>query len=153
MKTIIVAVDFSCITPVLIDKAEEMARCYKARVYIIHVASPDPEFVGYKVGPVHERQSRVSELRNEKKELEKIAGRFRNSGIEAIPLLIQGATADLILEQMERMKADLLIMGTHGHGFAMSVFLGSTSHQVIKRAACPVLLVPYKISAIEAAPD
>jgi len=142
MNTIIVAVDFSSITSSLIEKAAEMAICYGARIYIIHVAAPDPEFVGYKVGPVHERQSLVKELNKEKRELEKLAERLRGEGIEVVPLLIQGATAELIVTETQRLDAKLLIMGTHGHGLALSALLGSTSHQVMHHVSCPVLLVP-----------
>lgn len=144
MNTIIAAVDFSAITSRVIESAVEMAMCYKGRVYIIHVAAPDPEFVGYKVGPAHERQSRIEELHQEKKELEKLAERLRQKGIEVVPLLIQGATAELIVQETQRLDARLLIMGTHGHGFAVSALLGSTSHQVIHDVSCPVLLIPCK---------
>lgn len=144
MKTIIVAVDFSNITTALINKTTDMAACLKARVYLIHVAAPDPEFVGYKVGPEHVREFRTSELKKEKKELEHYAEQLKKSGIDVIPLLIQGATAELILNETQRLEADLLIMGTHGHGVAVSALLGSTSHSVMKHVTCPVMLIPYK---------
>ena len=142
MKTIVVAVDFSDITSRLIEKAAEMAGCYKSRVYIIHIAPPDPDFVGLKIGPPQERRSRVSELKKEKKDLEQLATKLKELGAEAIPLLIQGATAELILKETQRLNADLLIMGTHGLGLALTVLLGSTSQQVVKHVMCPVLLVP-----------
>ena len=145
MKTIIVAVDFSSITSHLIEKAGNIAQCNKSRVYIIHVASPNPDFIGNKVGPIHERQIRAIELKQEKKELERLADKLNALDIEATPLLIQGATAELILIEIQRLDADLLIMGTHGHGPALSTLLGSTSHQIMKHVSCPVLLIPYKI--------
>ena len=142
MKNIIVAVDFSDITLNLVDKAIEMADYYKAHVYIIHVASPNPEFVGYNVGPNYVRQSLVDELKGEKKQLEILADRVKDKGIKAIPLLIQGSTAKHILMQVERLNSELLIIGTHGYGLALSTLLGSTSSQVIKQVKCPVLLIP-----------
>ena len=148
MKTILVAVDFSNITSSLITKAGEIAVCDKSRVYIIHVASPNPDFIGNKVGPIHERQSRVCELKQEKKKLEKLAEHFHALGVEAIPLLIQGATAELILTETQRLNVELLIMGTHGHGLALSALLGSTSHQILKHASCPVLLIPHKKKSV-----
>ena len=145
MKTIIVAVDFSSITSSLIDKAAEMAMCSKARVYIVHVASPDPNFVGYiKDDSTNERQWRASELKKEKKDLEKIAERLKGLEVDAIPLLIQGATAEMILNETQRLGSELLIMGMHGHGVAMATLLGSTSHQVLKHVSCPILLIPCK---------
>jgi len=34
------------------------------------------------------------------------------------------------------------VMGSQGRGFIGEVFLGSVSHQVVRRAPVPVLLVP-----------
>jgi nucleotide-binding universal stress UspA family protein len=96
------------------------------------------------VGPVHERQTRASELKREKKELEKLAKKLEELGVEASPLLIQGATAELILIETQHLEAGLLVMVTHGHGFAMTALLGSTSHQVMKDVSCPVLLISHK---------
>ena len=144
MKTIVVAIDFSEITTRLIEKAAEMAACLAAHVYIIHVASPDPDFVGYEVGPAYIRQSRAGELKQEKKELERLARTLKGLGVEATPLLIQGPTADLILQETRRLKAELLIIATHGHRFSLGALLGSTSQQVMRNATCPVLVIPCR---------
>lgn len=145
MKNILVAVDFSTITSDLIDKAAEMALCHrsKSHVYIVHVASPNPDFIGNKIGPANERQSRASELRKEKKELEQLTENLKRLEVEATPLLIQGPTAELLLTEARRLRAKYLIMGTHGYGVALTALLGSTSHMVIRDTPCPVLLVPY----------
>ena len=45
--------DCSSITSILIEKAKEMSMYGKTRVYIIHVAAPDPELVGFRTGPAH----------------------------------------------------------------------------------------------------
>lgn len=153
MKNLIVAVDFSEITASLVDKAAQMAECRKARVYIIHVASPDPEFVGYdldpelagyEVEPEHWRELRAEKLKRDKKELEFVAEGMKARGIDAVPLLIQKPTAEGLVEQAEKLEPEMLIMGTHGHGAIMTALLGSTSQNVIKHVKCPVLLVPCK---------
>ena len=37
---------------------------------------------------------------------------------------------------------DLLVCGSRGSGPIRSIFLGSTSHSLVRKAACPVLIVP-----------
>jgi len=143
MKTIIVAIDFSDKTLRLLHEAEAMARCYSnAHVYLIHVAAPDPVFVGYEAGPSEERIFRSNKLHEEKKELEGYSVNLREAGITATPLLLQGETSKLLIEQTKHLHASLLIMGTHGKGLAKSVILGSISHDIVKKICCPILLIP-----------
>ena len=82
--------------------------------------------------------------KKEKKDLEKLARRLRCRGIDVTPLLIQGATAKLLLNETLSLKAGLLIMGTQGYGIAATTLLGSTSREVLKNVTCPILLIPYE---------
>jgi len=144
MENIVVAIDFSAITTTILETAAEVACCFRARVYLVHVAAPDPEFIGLDAGPPHERQSRADDLRHEKKQLEKFAARLVKVGVETVPLLIQGETAETLLCEVRRLDARLLVMGTHGHGTIISTLLGSTSRDVLQHAMTPVLLIPVK---------
>ena len=37
--------------------------------------------------------------------------------------------------------ADLIVMGTHGHGALMHVMMGNVAERVVRMAPCPVLTV------------
>jgi len=56
------------------------------------VATPDPDFLGYDVGPVHERQWRDRQLKVEKASLKQLAEMLNGQGVNATPMLVQGAT-------------------------------------------------------------
>ena len=53
---LLVAIDFSEITKLILEKAEEIALKTGAKIWLIHVAQPDPDFIGYDVGPDSERK-------------------------------------------------------------------------------------------------
>ncbi|MCD6581432.1 MAG: universal stress protein, partial [Desulfuromusa sp.] len=47
-----------------------------------------------------------------------------------------------ILEAATRLKADMIVMGTHGKGALEHAFLGSVAEKVLHRTTRPVLVVP-----------
>jgi universal stress protein E len=51
-----------------------------------------------------------------------------------------------ILRTARERGADLLVMGTHGHGSLARALIGSVSSTVVRRTECPLLLVPPGIS-------
>lgn len=55
----------------------------KAKVWLIHVSAPDPEFVGYDASPQVVRDQRAAELHHERGILQEIAARLRSQGAEA----------------------------------------------------------------------
>ncbi len=53
-----------------------------------------------------------------------------------------GDTSEAILQAARRLKAGLIVMGTHGLGGFRKLLLGSTTEQVLRRTEWPVLAVP-----------
>ena len=53
-----------------------------------------------------------------------------------------GDTSEAILQTARRLKAGLIVMGTHGLGGFQKLLLGSTTEQVLRRTEWPVLAVP-----------
>ena len=56
--------------------------------------------------------------------------------------ILEGDPAAEILQKAEEMKADVLIMGTHGKGLIAHAFLGSVASQVLQRVRIPVFIIP-----------
>jgi nucleotide-binding universal stress UspA family protein len=61
-------------------------------------------------------------------------------GIDVIPEAVQGHPAHVLLEAAT--PADLLVVGSRGHGQFAAALLGSISHHVVTHASCPVVVVP-----------
>jgi nucleotide-binding universal stress UspA family protein len=142
MKNILVALDFDEQEKLLLDKAFELAKPFDAKLWLLHIAAPEPDFVGYEVGPQYIRDTRANDLRKEHKYLQQYAKELHEKGIIAEGLLIQGATIEMILEESKKLNIDLIIAGHHEHGFIYKAFVGSVSSQLIKRSKIPVLIVP-----------
>jgi nucleotide-binding universal stress UspA family protein len=53
-----------------------------------------------------------------------------------------GDPSEAILQTGRRLKAELIVMGTHGLGGFQKLLLGSTTEQVLRRTEWPVLAVP-----------
>ncbi|MGF1541582.1 MAG: universal stress protein [Pleurocapsa sp.] len=142
MNNILAAIDFSDITPIVVDKAAEIARSFSGKLWLIHIAAPDPDFVGYSTGPQSKRDWRAKTLREEHRYIQDKALELEHSGIDVTPLLIQGATVETILQEATKLNADMIVIGSHGRGALYKALVGSVSEGIIRQASCPVLIVP-----------
>jgi nucleotide-binding universal stress UspA family protein len=66
------------------------------------------------------------------------------SGVDVETVLDQGRPDMAALETAERVKAELIVMGTRGRTGLAHVVLGSTAERVIRRAHAPVIAVKAK---------
>ena len=147
MDNILAAIDFSDVTPAVIDLAAELARCFASKLWLIHIAAPDPDFVGYGTGPQCQRDWEAQTLRTEHRELQNQAQQLKQKGINATALLVRGATVETILREADKLNADMIVIGSHGHGAFYKTLVGSVSEGVIRKASCPISIVPAKILA------
>ena len=141
---ILVAVDLSPGSESVVDTAGQLAKKMGAEVYVVHVAEPEPEFVGYDAGPEVVRTQVAEELHREHREVQALAQRLRDEGIEATALLIRGPTVDTALKEAKSLDAGIIVVGSHGHGAVYDVLVGSYSAGIIRRSELPVLVVPVR---------
>ena len=67
--------------------------------------------------------------------------KLKKAGVAFETLKKVGHTSDTILEQAKKMKADLIVMGSHGRGALMNLLMGSIATQVLAQAKQPVLII------------
>ena len=141
---ILVPLDLSDATAPVLAVARRAAKACGSSIVLLHVTEPDPAFVGYAAGPEVVREQVAHEYREQHRALHSLAEDLRREAIETMPLLIQGQIAKCILNEAERLAADFIIMGTHGHGAMFDLIVGSVGHAVIHDTTIPVLLVPLR---------
>jgi nucleotide-binding universal stress UspA family protein len=139
---LLVAVDFSAVTDRVIETAAALARQCGGSVTLLHVARPEPDFVGYEAGPQSVRDQVATEFRLQRRMLQDLADRLRRAEVEATPVVVQGSTSETIVDQAARSGAALIVVGTHGRGAMMDLLVGSVSEGVIRRSTIPVVVVP-----------
>ena len=140
---VLAAVDFSGFTdPILAAVDRIAAAAPETRVWLLHVAEPDPSFVGYEAGPAVVRDQVAAEYRRERQQLQALAERLDRPGREVTALVVQGAIADTVLAEASRLGIDLIVMGSHGYGALAELIVGGVSKVVLKKAPCPVLIIP-----------
>ncbi len=142
MKTILAALDFSDVTQPIVDMARNLASAYGATLYLLHIEPPEPDFVGYDPGPEHVRDNVAQEAIRHFKEENTLRDELRAAGLEAHSIVIQGPTVVKILSEAEKLNADLIVVGSHGHGALYHLVMGSVGEGVLKGATCPVMVVP-----------
>jgi len=142
MKNILVAVDLDDSAQLLVEKAAEQAEKFGSKVWVLHIADPEPDFVGNKVGPQYIRDLRVKELLSEHHLIRKYTDFLKAKNIDTDGLLIAGATVRLILEEIEKLNIDLVIIGHHQHSLMYKIFTGTTHSAIVNKSKVPVLIVP-----------
>ncbi|HAM49741.1 MAG TPA: hypothetical protein DCP92_03260 [Nitrospiraceae bacterium] len=64
-----------------------------------------------------------------------------SQGITIQKEIVQGHSADNIIEATKKQNNDLIIIGSHGYSEIDKAIIGSTAERVIANASCPVLVV------------
>jgi nucleotide-binding universal stress UspA family protein len=140
---ILAAVDFSDFTVPILAAVEGIATAVpETKIWLLHVAEPNPSFVGYDAGPAVVREQVAAEYREERQRLQGYADGLRRSGRDASALVVQGAIAETILAEADALDVQLIVMGSHGYGTIAELIMGGVSKVVLRKAACPVLIIP-----------
>lgn len=153
MKRILVAIDLSDVTAVMLDIACELAGEFKAKLYLVHVAKVPHTYVAHGGGAqfgfdpaytVLSRDEIAHQLRDEHRELQERGARIEAEGVQVAALLLPGDPVVKILEESEKLDVDLIVMGSHGHGAIYELLVGSVTEGVLRKSRRPVLVVPSK---------
>ena len=164
MKRILVPVDFSPAMEGVLEMARQMARVFDAELHLVHVReiAAIPVFpaatIGYpgigmpEMGMAGGMPAGVAgcvplDLPDEKKknQLDSLRDQLTGSGLRAFAHEREGAVVEEVLQTAIEISADLIVMGSHGHGSVYNLLVGSVTEGILKAGRCPVLLVPAPV--------
>ena len=157
---LLVAVDFSEGLKAILAQARQWAKWAGAQVRLIHVVEHLPERTTYSpdlglVGdgtamammvnapdPKDLRNTAAHRLQDARRRLQQEAQALQAEGVEVLPLVVEGPVVKTLLEEVDRHRPAMIVMGSHGHGAVHQLLVGSVSEGVLRKATCPVLVVP-----------
>jgi nucleotide-binding universal stress UspA family protein len=144
MKTIVAALDFSDATPSVVETASLMAKSFGAVLHLVHIIEPEPTYSAYGFTPeefpaIHsfQKEARTRAAHALGAQKEKVA-----EGVAVETELLEGNPLHELLTYATANNADLLVLGTHGHGVVASFLLGSVAEGIVRKAEIPALVVP-----------
>jgi len=147
IKRILVPIDFSPPARRALRYATRLAERCRARLVLLHVA----ELPGHLTSSFAEEvvQNEREHMAEAERMLNALVPDEERRGVDLRILVKSGNAADEILSTASEEKTDLMIMGTHGHGFLGRCRLGSVSRKILRRVDIPTITVQYPASAYE----
>lgn len=134
MSRIVVGVDGSGASQCALDFACAEAKLWDAELHVVHAWTY----------PYHGRRASGKEPRelmerDATEELRVATERAREVAPKVVAHLTEGPAVAVLFAAAD--GADLLVVGSHGHGAVVGSLIGSTSQALIHRAPCPVAVV------------
>ncbi len=151
MMKIVLAIDGSDFSKLAIGELARMPLPSKTEVCILNVfenpmmAVPGPVPLGGSFGNYYEEAES-----NARKSAENIVSsaakalKSKNGTLNITTAVVSGLPKSAILEKAETFEADLIVVGSQGHGAFSRFLLGSVSQSVAMHASCSVLIVRKK---------
>lgn len=142
---ILVSVDDSPIAVAAADQAMMLAKAFDSKVTIVSVVIIDPltSVSFYKNVPgvtdyFMEAQAHAKNI------LAELGARFSEAGIPAeTKLLAKQSPSEAIAELADELKADLIVVGSHGRTGLKKTFIGSIAQDILTASHVPVLVVKH----------
>ncbi len=146
LKKILVGCDFSPDSGQAINHALSLAQEFEAELHLVHVveAPAQPNFLKAEPTTPEEIQEDFRQLLSQK--LKDLVPEEARHWCTPQTSILEGQPYEELAEYAESSGIDMIVMGIRGHGLVKTLFLGSTTDRVVRRAPCPVLSVSAKVN-------
>lgn len=147
MKNVLIPIDFSDVTEAVLECAEGLARPWDGKLWLLHCIAESPP-----IGTVGEiptfvpipEMSLRERFPDEFRKLEELTASRRARGLETEMLVRNGSVVDSIIAVADQIEADLIVLGSHGHGALYELVVGTITQAVLQRSSRPILVVPTR---------
>ncbi len=138
-RKILVPLDGSPFAEAALTHVRALAQCTGAEIALVRVAvQPVYEYAGTE--PVLYHAIREDTEAEAAKYIQRIANELSAEGFKVTAECCTGPVAETILDYAQEVRADLIVMSTHGRSGLARWFIGSVADKVVRAAILPVLL-------------
>jgi nucleotide-binding universal stress UspA family protein len=141
MRNLLVPVDLSEISVAVVEQANCFGQSLASNLWLLHVVPASNHSVPFNLNRDLWRREIAKGLRDQRRQLYELAELLRREHNHVFTRLIAGTVNTVILAEAERIHAELIIMGSHGHGNVYHALFGGVGQKVMRKASCPVMLV------------
>ena len=141
-RKVLVAVDGSSCSEKAVKTAVDICARYEAELHTVFVIS---ELVVDNFKRLGKRQADevMESLKDEgRKYFRDVRDTAKEVSVKVVEVIREGFPADEIVTYAKKIRADLIVMGTHGRRSGTRPLIGGTADRVIHLAPCPILIVP-----------
>lgn len=141
IKRILFATDFSESSDFSIKHALLFAKTFNARLFILHVVNEPVDLSGFYVPHISFEKLEEEIAVGARKMMETFCATHVKGFDNYETMVVSGIPFNTILDRADEVKADLIILGTHGRTGLDHVLFGSTAEKVVRKSKVPVLTV------------
>ena len=150
-QRIVCCIDFSEFSGRALHYAAALARWYDARLTAIHAVVNVPVVDVFPVAaegmppvqlPAVDRNVVAESLRAF------VSAQVPSTQVVDTVVIEAGSVADDLLVQAAALDAEIVVIGTHGRSGFERLLLGSVAEKILRKASCPVLVVPRHAAVI-----
>ena len=144
MKTILAPIDFSTATEGVIEATCTLARVTQNRILLLHIVQPPVLTSDYGLALENFQEAVEISEKHSAKRLGEITDdlRLRYPELRVETKQVNGPPIPEILDAALINDAAYIVMGSHGHNAFYDLLVGTTTHGVLRKASCPVVIVP-----------
>lgn len=145
VKKILVPVDFSENSQKILRSAAQIAEKFSANLAIVFVVQSFDDYSGFFVPHMPIAQFEDEMVQSAEKKMASFLKENLPAALSCDSKILTGDVAEEITGYAGSIKADMIVMGTHGYKGLEKVLFGSIAEKVVKTAPCPVLTInPYR---------
>ena len=142
MRVILVAIDFSDLSPTVMEYACSLAMACQARLLVVHVVHDLSYFTGiyHTDTPLPELQQRLEAEAHER--LEALCQSQLETQVPYETIVVTGRPVVEIHHLIRQYAVDCLVLGAHSTDKPEHQLFGSTAERLLQHTACPILMIP-----------